>query len=994
MDSIRLLLAAMSRTLLYAVAVAGLQGAHVLGAVGENALPQAEWISATPAADSGQTAFFRKPFTAPPALVKAVLLGASDERMTVFINGALAAEVGGFDRAASIDVTRHLRDGQNVIAARVDHADGLAAFRLMLELATERGRQSWVASDATWQCALEEKDGWKNLDFKSNWGPAVAHGQAGLARWGNAFNATKSIDAYNSWMLASGVTQATDPKTLNLLPGYRVQLLRSAQPDEGSWIALAFDPKGRLTVAREQRGLLRMTLSPDAVDKVEVIEDTLQACRGLLYAYDALYVNANDSKGLYRLRDNDGDDQFDETKLLLPVGGGVGHGRNQLRLGPDGLIYIAQGNDVDQPANVAADSPLRHTATDQLFPLRWGEHGTTKGIVPPHGYILQTDRDGSFWRVLAGGLRNQLDIDFNEDGEMFTYDADNERDIAAPWYRPTRVLHLTSGAEFGWRIGAGKLPAYLPDSLPSVVDVGVGSPCGVEFGTRSKFPQKYRRALFIADWSYGRILAIHLEPDGASYRGKIEPFVTGRPLNVTDMTIGPDGAMYFTTGGRKTQSGLYRVTYAGPIAPETLSAPDASSAQLRGLRRKLEAFHGREVAGAVDAAWPHLAHPDRFIRYAARVALEAQPFAQWQEKAFAEKEPATALAALLAAARVAPAETQERLLAQLLGFPATALSEDEQLTATRICQLICARMGRPSADLAVAASRHFESIYPARTIPLNHELCRLLIYLGSPPALPKTISLVAKARTSEDLLQYLWHLRQVQSGWTLEQRRVVFEALARAEQLQGAREYVQALRDIRKDFTDALTPAEQDAFGHLNTPALAEFTVPPIDWSKYQFRQSWKLQDFSAEDLARAGDPQQGREAYVAAQCIQCHRFGTEPGGTAGPDLGAVAARFGRRDLLRHILEPSLAIDDKFRSTVVTLKTGATYAGFLQDEDHAQVRLATGATADDVVELRVAEIAKREASPVSPMPLGLANILSKDQLLNLLAYLESSPTRR
>jgi hypothetical protein len=418
----------------FAVVLRG--GICALAAVSEDVLPQADWISATLTADSGQTAFFRKTFTAQPALVKAVLLGACDERMTVFLNGEVAAEIGGFERAASMDVTRYVREGQNVLAVRAEHADGLAAFRLMLEMATERGRQSWVASDATWQCVITETEDWNQLNSKENWRPAIGHGQAGLQRWGDAFNARKSVDAYNSWMLASGAAQATDPKTLDVLPGYRVELLRSAQPEEGSWIGLAFDPKGRITIAREQRGLLRMTLGSESVDKVEVIEDTLLECRGLLYAYDALYVNANNSKGLYRLRDSDGDEQFDEKKLLLAVGGGVGHGRNHLRLGPDGLIYIAQGNDVDLPANVARDSPLRHTATDQLFPLNWGEHGTTKGIVPPHGHILQTDRDGSFWRVFAGGLRNELDVDFNEDGEMFTYDADNERDIAAPWYRP------------------------------------------------------------------------------------------------------------------------------------------------------------------------------------------------------------------------------------------------------------------------------------------------------------------------------------------------------------------------------------------------------------------------------------------------------------------------------------------------------------------------------------------------------------------------------
>ena len=69
--------------------------------------------------------------------------------------------------------------------------------------------------------------------------------------------------------------------------------------------------------------------------------------------------------------------------------------------------------------------------------------------------------------------------------------------------------------------------------------------------------------LFILDWTYGRILAVHLLPRGAGYRAAAETFLKGRPLNVTDLAVGPDGALYLVTGGRKTQSALYRIAYTG-----------------------------------------------------------------------------------------------------------------------------------------------------------------------------------------------------------------------------------------------------------------------------------------------------------------------------------------------------------------------------------------------------------------------------------------------
>jgi glucose/arabinose dehydrogenase len=195
----------------------------------------------------------------------------------------------------------------------------------------------------------------------------------------------------------------------------------------------------------------------------------------------------------------------------------------------------------------------------------------------PGGWIAQVSPDGQDWQLLASGFRNEYDIALNPDGELFTYDADMEWDVGSPWYRPTRVNHVTSGAEFGWRSGTGKWPAYYPDSLGSVVDIGPGSPTGIAFGTGAKFPAKYQKSLFISDWSYGVIYAVHMSPSGSTYTGEAERFIAAAPLPVTDMVINPaDQAMYFTIGGRKTQSGLYRVTYKGTestaaVAPEKMA---------------------------------------------------------------------------------------------------------------------------------------------------------------------------------------------------------------------------------------------------------------------------------------------------------------------------------------------------------------------------------------------------------------------------------------
>jgi glucose/arabinose dehydrogenase len=177
------------------------------------------------------------------------------------------------------------------------------------------------------------------------------------------------------------------------------------------------------------------------------------------------------------------------------------------------------------------------------------------------------DLDGRNLEVLSVGYRNAYDLAFNADGELFTYDSDMEWDIGTPWYRPTRICHVVPGSDYGWRSGNGPWPPYYPDTVPAAAELGPGSPTGLTFGVGTKFPERYQKALFAADWSYGNIYAIHLSPHGASYRGEVERFASAMPLAVTDMVVRPqDGAMYFAVGGRRSQSALYRIVDGRTLA--------------------------------------------------------------------------------------------------------------------------------------------------------------------------------------------------------------------------------------------------------------------------------------------------------------------------------------------------------------------------------------------------------------------------------------------
>ena len=158
------------------------------------------------------------------------------------------------------------------------------------------------------------------------------------------------------------------------------------------------------------------------------------------------------------------------------------------------------------------------------------------------------------------------------------------------------------------------------------------------FGTEAAFPANYQKALYAFDWSFGIIYAVHLTPEGASYSANAEEFISGSPLPLTDGTIGPDGAMYFATGGRRLESDLYRVYYTGN--PDDVSALTVEKLPAEAkLRRELESFHERNPGPeGLELAWQNLDHEDRFVQYAARIALEHQPLESWRDKVPSEKK--------------------------------------------------------------------------------------------------------------------------------------------------------------------------------------------------------------------------------------------------------------------------------------------------------------------------------------------------------------------
>jgi putative heme-binding domain-containing protein len=309
------------------------------------------------------------------------------------------------------------------------------------------------------------------------------------------------------------------------------------------------------------------------------------------------------------MEDKDGDDVADTFETVAMAPGGIQeHGPHAIRRAPDGSYSVISGNHATIADDMLdPDSLVLKDKDTQFLPYIENFGRSLRQAV--HSGVYRWDPTIEKFTVLFGGNRNAYDYAYNLQGEAFLFDSDMEWDINMPWYREVRTVHGIPGGNYGYRDGSGKYPAYYIDSLPPVRDVGRGSPVGVEFYQSYAYPKEFFENLLEADWSRGRLLYTALTPSGASYTARTDraEFVHGEPLNITDLEVGPDGFVYFTTGGRNTEGGFWRIKYTGtaPARPDmtgilaVVRQPQPLSswgwAAIEGVKTSMGASFGREL---------------------------------------------------------------------------------------------------------------------------------------------------------------------------------------------------------------------------------------------------------------------------------------------------------------------------------------------------------------------------------------------------------------
>jgi putative heme-binding domain-containing protein len=284
-----------------------------------------------------------------------------------------------------------------------------------------------------------------------------------------------------------------------------------------------------------------------------------QGAQGLWREGNDLYYVAD--HGLWKSTDNNADFRGDgrpERILQVPTGGE--HDAHAIRRGPDGYWYLTNGN--------FSTTHMRSLMNDKDSPVS----------NPKMGLIWRISPDFKTRSVWASGLRNTYDFDFLPNGNIVTYDSDEEREMTFPAYRPSRVYAIAPGSDGGfvstaWIDNDARLT--MPVNLASL---GRGSPTGVCVYQHDAIGDRYRNAIIVLDWTFGRVVAVFPQEKGAAspavapvsnfygdsgglchWEVILEPSGSSG-FAPTDVCVAPNGDLLVVTGGRGTAGTLYRLS--------------------------------------------------------------------------------------------------------------------------------------------------------------------------------------------------------------------------------------------------------------------------------------------------------------------------------------------------------------------------------------------------------------------------------------------------
>ncbi len=171
-------------------------------------------------------------------------------------------------------------------------------------------------------------------------------------------------------------------------------------------------------------------------------------------------------------------------------------------------------------------------------------------------------------------------------------------------------------------------------------------------------------------------------------------------------------------------------------------------------------------------------------------------------------------------------------------------------------------------------------------------------------------------------------------------------------------------------------------------------------------RTEWKMEDLSdaiaeafgaaheaGQDHPGHADPAKrianGKQLFNVAACISCHKL-DGAGAEFGPDLTKIDIKLKHLDILQEILDPSKKIDEKYKTNVIELGNGTVVKGLVVEETPEVIKLVENPLIKiEPTVVKRGDIVERVKQNISIMPKGLLEKLTRDEILDLIAYIQS-----
>jgi putative heme-binding domain-containing protein len=260
------------------------------------------------------------------------------------------------------------------------------------------------------------------------------------------------------------------------------------------------------------------------------------------------------------------------------------------------------------------------------------------------------------------------------------------------------------------------------------------------------------------------------------------------------------------------------------------------------------------------------------------------------------------------------------------------------------------------------------------------------------------MALIEAAESQEPQMEYARSLRMLRTGWTLDLRKRQLEWFLRAANYRGGASFSKFIEFIRNDSLETFSSEERQSLAELIARKPETKSVMENVGAIFAGRTptAWTLEELSAAASGsglKGRDFEKGRRMFGAAACYSCHRFGNA-GGMTGPDLTGAGGRYSAHDLLDQIINPSKEINEQFAPIIATRNSGEQVSGVVVNLGGDTVTLNTDLSdPNQRVSIDRKDLKSIELSKISPMPPMLLSMLTKDEVLDLLAYILSGGDR-